>query len=87
MDWLFFISKYHLCRYFRKNLGVSLVAYLNTAKISQACNMMKQGERNMSKIAMECGFNSSSYFCKVFKKERGISPTEYQKKHRSIKTA
>jgi AraC-like DNA-binding protein len=31
---------------------------------------------------MECGFNSSSYFCKVFKKERGISPTEYRKKHK-----
>ena len=78
----FFISKYHLCRYFRKNLGVSLVAYLNTVKVSQACSMMKRGISNMSQIAMECGFNSSSYFCKVFKKERGISPTEYQKKHR-----
>lgn len=78
----FFISKYHLCRFFRKNLGIPLVAYLNTIKITQACTMMKQGCSNMTQIAMECGFNSSSYFCKVFKKERGISPTEYRKKHR-----
>lgn len=78
----FFISKYHLCRFFRKNLGIPLVAYLNTIKITQACNMMKAGCSNMTLIAMECGFNSSSYFCKVFKKERGISPTEYRRKHR-----
>jgi len=78
----FFISKYHLCRYFRKNLGVSLVEYLNTVKVTQACSLLRQGVSNMSQIAMECGFNSSSYFCKVFKKERGISPTEYRKKHR-----
>jgi len=78
----FFISKYHLCRYFRKNLGIPLMAYLNTIKITRACDMMKAGCSNMTKIAMECGFNSSSYFCKVFKKERGISPTEYRKKHR-----
>ena len=78
----FFISKYHLCRYFRKNLGIPLMAYLNTIKITEACNMMKRGCSNMTQIALECGFNSSSYFCKVFKKERGISPTEYRKKHR-----
>lgn len=78
----FFISKYHLCRYFRKNLGIPLVAYLNTIKVNQACRMMKAGCSNMTQIALECGFNSSSYFCKVFKKERGISPTEYRKKHR-----
>ena len=78
----FFISKYHLCRYFRRNLGVPLMGYLNSVKISQACKMMKAGCGNMTKIAMECGFNSSSYFCKVFKKERGISPTEYRNRHR-----
>ena len=78
----FFISKYHLCRYFRKNLGIPLMSYLNTIKITQACRMMKAGNSSMTQIAMECGFNSSSYFCKVFKKERGISPTEYRKKHR-----
>ena len=78
----FFISKYHLCRYFRKNLGIPLMSYLNTIKITQACRMMKAGNSSMTQIAMECGFNSSSYFCKVFKKERGISPTEYRKKHK-----
>ena len=78
----FFISKYHLCRFFRKNLGIPLVSYVNTIKVRQACALMKQDGGSMTQIALQCGFNSSSYFCKVFKKETGISPTAYRKKQR-----
>ena len=78
----FYISKYHLCRIFNKNLGIPLIAYLNTIKIREACRMIKHGEGNLTEIAMQCGFNSSSYFCKVFKNEKGISPTEYRKRHK-----
>ena len=41
--------------------------------------MIREGNSNMTDIATNCGFNSASYFCKVFKKEKGISPTEYRK--------
>ncbi len=78
----FFISKYHLCRIFNKNLGIPLITYLNTIKIREACSMIKEGKQNLTEIAMQCGFNSSSYFCKVFKAEKGISPTEYKKRHK-----
>lgn len=78
----FYISKYHLCRFFKKNLGITLISYLNTIKIRQACAMIKNGCTNLTEVAMGCGFNSSSYFCKVFKKEKGISPTEYRRRHR-----
>lgn len=76
----FFISKYHLCRTFNKALGVPLVTYLNTIKVREACNMMREGKHNLTEIATACGFNSASYFCKVFKAEKGISPTEYKRK-------
>lgn len=75
----FYISKYHLCRFFKKNLGIPLVTYLNTIKIREACAMIKNGRTNLTEVAMGCGFNSSSYFCKVFKKEKGISPTQYKR--------
>ena len=78
----FFISKFHLCRIFNKNLGIPLVTYLNTIKIREACKMIRAGGHNLTDIAMQCGFNSSSYFCKVFKSEKGVSPTEYKKRHR-----
>lgn len=76
----FYISKYHLCRFFKKNLGISLITYLNTIKIRNACRMIKEGCTNLTEVAMQCGFNSPSYFCKVFKKEIGISPTDYRRR-------
>ncbi len=78
----FFISKYHLCRTFNKNLGLPLVSYLNTIKIRAAAELMQNERLNLTEIATRCGFNSSSYFCKVFKAEKGVSPTAYRKKLR-----
>ena len=78
----FYISKYHLCRLFSKNLGVGLITYLNTIKIRKACEMLGEGTHSVTEVATACGFNSSSYFCKVFKAEKGISPSEYKKQQR-----
>lgn len=75
----FFISKYHLCRTFNKNFGLPLVSYLNTIKIRAAEELMKNERLNLTEIATRSGFNSSSYFCKVFKAEKGVSPTVYRK--------
>ena len=78
----FYISKYHLCRLFTQNLGMGLIAYLNTIKIREACKLLKENKKGITDIAMESGFNSSSYFCKVFKSETGLSPTAYKKLHK-----
>ena len=75
----FFISKYHLCRTFNKNLGLPLVSYLNTIKIRAAEELMQNENLNLTEIATRSGFNSSSYFCKVFKAEKGVSPNAYRK--------
>ena len=75
----FFISKFYLCRTFSKYFGITVMTYLNTIKIKAACDMIRLGNSNMTEIATNCGFNSASYFCKVFKKEKGISPTEYRR--------
>ena len=77
----YYISKYHLCRSFSKNMGISLINYLNTVKIRAACDMIQKGMGNMTDVALRCGFNSSAYFCKVFKQETGLSPREYKALH------
>lgn len=76
----FFISKYYLCHLFKKSIGVSFVSYLNTIRIKAACDILKTEDLFLSEIAIRCGFNSTPYFCKVFKDEKGMSPSEYRKK-------
>lgn len=75
----FSISKYHLCRTFNRNLGLPLISYLNTVKIRAAVGLMQNEKLNLTEIATRTGFNSSSYFCKVFKAQKGVSPTVYRK--------
>ncbi len=78
----FFITKYHLCHIFKENLGVSLISYLNTIRVRAACELLKTKEYKLAEIATRSGFNSIPYFCKVFKDEKGVSPTEYRKNSR-----
>lgn len=75
----FFITKSYLCRLFKKETGVSVVTYINTYKIQKACEMLQFTRKSVDKIAIDCGFNSSMYFCKLFKKTMGMRPGEYRK--------
>lgn len=74
----FYISKYHLCRIFSQSLGTGLIAYLNTIKIRSASKMLKETDLSITEIALKCGFNSPSYFCKIFKSEKGVSPKDFR---------
>ncbi len=78
----FFISKYHLCHLFTKHLGLSIVSYINMIRVRAACRALDDGERNITALALSCGFNSSAYFCKVFKEQMRQTPLEYQKSRR-----
>ena len=74
----FYISKYHFCRLFKKNLGVSVTSYVNKIKIREASRLLESRDLSLTEIATASGFNSLSYFCKVFKSEMGISPSAYK---------
>lgn len=75
----FYISKYYLCRIFKKTLGISLISYLNMIRIRQAATMLRNTNERITAISTKCGFNSTSYFCKIFKDETGLSPKDYKR--------
>ena len=78
----FGITKDHLCHMFPKYMGVTFITYLNTVRIKAACEIMKKEKYSILDVATKCGFSSSQYFCKVFKRERGMSPSEYRARFR-----
>ncbi len=75
----FYITKHYLCRLFKKETGVSVVTYINTHKMQLACEKLHFTKKSVEEVAIECGFNSSMYFCKIFKKNMGVTPGEYRK--------
>lgn len=74
----FNITPYHLSRIFSKDIGLPIHKYLNSLRISESQKMLRKGKKS-SHIATQVGFNDHSHFCKQFKKEIGITPTQYQK--------
>lgn len=75
----FFIAKEYLCRLFKKTMGVSVMTYLNIIKIKHANELLTNTDMSITEISFECGFNSSTYFGRTFKKIIGVTPGEYRK--------
>lgn len=73
------LTKYHLCRMFKREVGITLISYLNYVKIQRACELLITTELSVTETAVECGFNSSVYFSSVFKRVTGQSPNEFRK--------
>jgi AraC-like DNA-binding protein len=70
-------------RLFRTVLNTTPIAYLLVFRLQRALEELKQNDsRTISEIAYSCGFSDASYFNRRFRKEYGITPTEYISKHR-----
>ncbi|MDO4454446.1 MAG: AraC family transcriptional regulator [Eubacteriales bacterium] len=77
------VSRSHLFRAFQNCLGQSPKEYLTAFRLKQACLLLKTSNLSITSIANSVGFDNSLYFSKAFHKVKGMSPTEYQKKHNS----
>jgi AraC-like DNA-binding protein len=73
------ICRSRCCQFFSRYVGQSPNTYLTRYRISKSCEMLRQSNMAIVEIAMACGFQSSSYFTQVFKKEIGLTPKEYRK--------
>ena len=76
---IFSYTEKYLSHLFKKKMDISFKSYLNNLRIQYAYKLIENNETSVSQIAFSCGYSDSLYFSKVFKKIRGISPTEYIK--------
>lgn len=73
----FNISPSYLSVLFSKYNDIGFSDYINQCKIDAAKRMLAEGDLKIYEIADELGFESTSYFSRVFKKVSGLSPREY----------
>lgn len=76
----FFISKYYLSHYFRRETGFSIMQYIAMQKIIRAKKMLRSG-CSITNVAMTLGYNSDSHFISTFQKYAGITPKRYVLEH------
>ena len=69
-----------LSRLFKKQTGTYFAEYVNQVRTRYAIDELLYTEKNMTKIAMDCGFSNASAFTKVFREIYSMAPTEYRQK-------
>lgn len=73
------MNKSYLCSCFKNVLHMRMFAYIDQLRIDRACILLSTTSHTITEIAMMSGFNSVSYFNRVFKRGRDMSPGEYRK--------
>ncbi len=75
----FYLSRYYLCHFFKKETGISVIRYVLSCRISAAKQLLKSTSLSVSVISDKCGFGSAAYFARVFREETGMTPKDYRK--------
>ncbi|MBP2662880.1 MAG: rhaR 12 [Firmicutes bacterium] len=73
-----FISPSHLSRLFRQELNCTVNDYITRVRVEQAVELMKKPEFSVAQVSQAVGFQSQSYFAKVFSKHIGVAPLIYR---------
>lgn len=79
------ISYPYLKKIFIAKFGVPPKKYISQLKMNFACELLKEGNFNISRISSICGFNDIYFFSKQFKKYLGITPSQFREKYKSSK--
>lgn len=73
------VNHSYFCRKFKEYTGFSPSRYILEMRIQRSKQLLCSTELNSQQIAYDCGFESSGYFCMVFRKNVGMSPLEYRR--------
>ncbi len=74
-----FLNADYLNRIFKKETGITLSEYISNQRIEKAKELLLNSTFSVSEIAFEVGFQSFSYFSKIFKRKTGKEPSKYRK--------
>lgn len=76
------ISRYYISHLFNRKLHTGFNDYINSLRISRACEMLKSGDTPVTEIAYAVGYNSIRTFNRCFQGIMKLTPKEYRSKKR-----
>jgi AraC family transcriptional activator of pobA len=73
------LSPRYLSDLLKQETGKTALELIHLSLISEAKNLLKTVDRSISEIAYDLGFENTSYFTRLFKKQTGMKPLEFRK--------
>jgi len=77
------IQPSYLHRLFREHTACTIGEHLQHIRIQHAQELLGETDGSLLKIANDVGISNQQYFCQLFKRISGVSPTEYRKQARA----
>ena len=74
-------SQSYISHMFKEAMGITLQEYICNKKIEASLDFLRDQKYTVTQIAMMLNYASVQSFCKAFRKVKGCSPSEYQKRH------
>ena len=80
------IGKHYLCHIFKQVTDISMLTYRNTYRLTVAKQLLYTTDLPITDIGAQCGFETHSYFARIFKENEHITPSEFRRLHqRTVK--
>ena len=80
----YYTTASHIARVFKKNMGVSVIAYLHGVRMKNAIVMLENTDLGIKEVAESCGYENLNNFYKYFKQATGHTPAAYREKNLHI---
>ncbi|MCR5508430.1 MAG: response regulator [Lachnospiraceae bacterium] len=74
------ISPYYFSKLFKEETGSNFIEYLTSLRINKAKQLISGSDMSMKEICTAVGYSDPNYFSRIFKKNVGVTPTEYKER-------
>jgi AraC family transcriptional regulator len=73
------LSKFYFTRLFRSAMGMSPSRYQITLRMDKAKRLLRETKENVVSVALDVGYANPSHFAQLFRRETGLSPSDYRR--------
>jgi AraC-like DNA-binding protein len=81
----FNITPNHLSKVFAQHGTMGFVEYLRWVRMAKARIILQKYHLSISEVAQRCGYQDSNYFCRLFRRQFGLTPGEYSVRFQSAR--
>lgn len=71
------LNRFQLNRRIKRFTGKSMRDYAQSYRLKRACLLLRESTLTISEVGVACGFDDNSYFSRFFRKETGMTPSQY----------